>query len=280
MIKNAIGKEMSANVVSTQKASAPKWATQPFSDLTKDLGHLADILDMSVRGISMFQAAPQMVAAIAQVEDRSEQEETLNQLAHAEKYASFAKRESENGFPVLHANTALAIWSHLEAGVRLFLARWIEHEKTSFDLDVIQRMKVKLGEYERLQGEDRYFYIIDRLEQELVAPLKCGVNRFESILEPFGLSGKVDPDVQRDLFELNQIRNCLMHSAGRADRRFADACPWLGLEPGQQLVVNQINTRRYFSSVLRYSTELVCRVGERFGVDMSEHRVRLQTLGS
>ena len=262
-------------VVSEQvakKAGAPKWATQPFSDLTTDIDHLAQLLDMSIRGISMIQAMPKIVSAIAFAEDRSEREDTASELDNAEKQAAFAKREVERGFPVLQANTALAVWSHLEAGVRLFLARWLEHEKTALDLDAIQRMKVKIGEYERLQGEDRYFYILDRLEQELIAPLKCGINRFETILEPFGLSGKVDADVQRDLFELNQVRNCLMHRAGRADRRFVEACPWLDLEVGQQLKVTTEATKRYISSVLRYATELVCRVGERFGVDMVKCR--------
>jgi hypothetical protein len=243
-------------------------------DLTADIGHLSQILDMSIRGISMFQAMPQMVAAVAKARDRSEHQDTANKLANAEQHAAFARREIENGFPVLHANTALAVWSHLEAGVRLFLARWLEHEKTAFDLDAVQRLKVKIGEYERLQGEDRYFYIVDRLEQEVSAPLKCGINRFESVLDPFGLSGKVDADVQRDLFELNQVRNCLMHRAGRVDRRFVEACPWLGLEVVQPLKVTPDATRRYISSVLLYATELVCRVGEQFGVDMAECRVR------
>jgi hypothetical protein len=213
-----------------------------------------------------------IVEAVAKAHGREELEETASSLANAESHATFAKREIENGFPMLHANTVLAVWSHLEAGVRLFLARWLENEKTAFDLDAIQRMKIKIGEYERLEGEDRYFYIIDRLEQELSAPLKCGVNRFEAVLDTFGFGGKVDDQVQRDLFELNQIRNCLMHRAGRADRRFVDACPWLGLVVGQQLTVTPEATSRYIRSVLLYAIELVCRVGERFGKDMAESR--------
>jgi hypothetical protein len=255
-----------------KKTGSPEWAMQPFSDLTGDIEHLWQLLEMSIRGISMIQAVPQMVRAIAKANDRTEHEETVKELAIAEKQAAFAKQELENGFPVLHANTALAIWSHLEAGIRLFLAKWLEHEEAAFEVDAIQKMKVKIGEYERLQGEDRFFYILDRLEQEMVAPLKCGVNRFESILEPFGLAGRVDAEVQRDLFELNQVRNCLMHRGGRADRRFIDACPWLNLEVGQQIKVTHEATRRYIDAVMRYATELVCRIGERFGRDMSEFR--------
>ena len=228
---------------------------------------------MSVRGITMFRTMPQIVTAVAKATGRENHVDTAMELTRAESHAAFALPEAENEFPVLHANTTITVWSYLESGVRLFLARWLEHEKSAFDLDDIQKLKVRIGEYERLQGEDRYFYIIDRLEQESVAALKCGVSRFEVILEPFGLSGKVAPDIQRDLFELNQVRNCLMHRAGRADRRFIEACPWLGMEVGQQIKVTPVSTRRYISSVLRYSTKLICRLGERFGVDMAECRI-------
>ncbi|MBI3409737.1 MAG: hypothetical protein HY040_15460 [Planctomycetes bacterium] len=227
---------------------------------------------MSIRGITMFRAMPQLVAAVAKAEGRSEHDETATELANAERHAAFAEHEANNGFPVLHANTALAVWSHLEAGIRLFLARWLQYEKAPFEIDAIQRLRVKIGEYERLQGEDRYFYIIDRLEQETAAPLRCGTSRFEVLLETFGLSGKLDADVQRDLFELNQVRNCLLHRAGRADRRLVDACPWLALEVGQQFKVTHDVTKQYIASAMHYATELVCRIGEHFGVDMAEHR--------
>jgi hypothetical protein len=250
---------------------------QPFSDLTTRIQHLAEVLEMSIRGITMLRAMPQMVMAVAKAKGRTEHEDTSRELANAERHAEFAEQEVKNGFPVLHANTALGVWSHLEAGIRLLLARWLEHERSAFELDAIQKLKVKLGDYERLQGEDRFFYIIDRMEQEAAAPLKSGINRFEAVLEPFRLSGNVDPAVQRDLFELSQVRNCLLHRAGCADRRLVEACPWLGLAVGEQVKVTHDATERYISSAMHYATELVCRIGERFGVDMAECRDDLRS---
>ncbi|QJW94913.1 hypothetical protein [Frigoriglobus tundricola] len=92
--------------------------------------------------------------------------------------------------------------------MRLFLARWLENEPSAFDSDAVQKLKVRICDYEKLQGEERYFFILDRIEQETVAPLKVGVKRYEVLLEQFGLSGSVEAGVQRDLFELNQVRNC------------------------------------------------------------------------
>lgn len=255
-----------------KKSGIPGWASKPFKDFIDDVEHMGQLLEMSIRGVSMIQAIPQATTVLADMKNAASEEQTRMKLAEAEKHAAFAKREVENGFPILHANAATSLWSHLEATIRLFLARWLENEKSSLDIEPIQKMRVKLGEYERLQGEDRYFFILDRLEQELTAPLKWGVNRFESILALFGLSGEIHEKTQRDIFELNQVRNCLMHRAGRVDRRFADACPWLKLEPGQKFQVSPASVSRYFGSVMRYATEIICRIGDRFGTDMSQHR--------
>src|SRR5262249_51191654 len=89
-------------------------------------------------------------------------------------------------------------------------------------------------------------------------------------LEPFGLSGAVPDAVQRDVFELNQVRNCLLHRAGRADRRLIDACPWLGLTTGMPVVVTHQTYQRYVVSLIRYATQLVVRITEHSGVEMKE----------
>jgi hypothetical protein len=71
---------------------------------------------------------------------------------------------------------------------------------------------------------------------------------------------------------LSQVRNCLMHRAGRTDRKLIDACPWLNLEMGHQVKVTHEAFRRYVNAVVWYTTDTICRIGERFGVDMAMHR--------
>jgi hypothetical protein len=254
-----------------KKTGVPKWASQPFSDLLQNVEHLSELLHMSMRGISSLQGLPRMISAIAGVEE-ADPDETATKLAAAEKHAAFAQREVETGFPVLHANAALSLWSHLEATIRLFVARLMEYDRAVLESDAIQRIRITIGEYEKYHGEDRYFYLLERLEQEGGRSFKAGVNRFESILEPLGLSGGVAPSVAKNLFELSQVRNCLMHRAGRTDRKLIDACPWLNLEMGHQVKVTHEAFRRYVNAVVWYTTDTICRIGERFGVDMAMHR--------
>ncbi len=254
-----------------KKPRAPKWATQPFRDFIEQAERLGHLLDLSISGISMLRGAPKIVQVLAKVEEDFS-EEAHSRLETAKKEAELAYREVNDGFPLLHAQTTIALWSALEAAIRLFIVRWLQNHKQAMEIGEIQKLRVKIGEYERLEGEDRFSYILDRLEQELSGPLKTGITRFESLLEPFGLSGPVDEDVRRNLFELNQIRNILVHRSGFADRRFVDSCPWMKLRVGDPVKVSQEMTSYYFQSVMDYTLELIMRIGEYFGVNMGEFR--------
>jgi hypothetical protein len=252
-----------------KKPGAPSWATQPFKELVDRTERLGQLLHLSMKGISMIRAVPKMIEAIAKAEG-GEGEDRQERKEMAEKEAELARREVSEGFPVLHAHATIALWSALESSVRLFVVRWLQHYKPAMGVEIVQKLRVRIGEYERLEDEDRFFYILDRLEQELSAPLKNGITRFESLLEPFGLAGPVDEGVRRNLFELNQVRNVLVHRSGVADRRLVEACPWLQLKVGDPLHVRDEATRRYFTAVMQYTIALVARVGERFGVNMGE----------
>jgi len=257
-------------VKKVKKPGAPKWATQPFRDFIDQTERLGHLLHLSMSGISMLRGVPKIVQVLAKVEEDFS-EEAHDRFENANKVAELAHIELNDGFPLLHAQTAIALWSALEATIRLFLARWLQNYKQAMEVEAIQKLRVRIGEYERLEGEDRFFYILNRLEQELATPLKTGITRFELMLEPFGLSGPVDEDVRRNLFELNQIRNILVHRSGFADRRLVDSCPWLKLKVGDSVKVSHEMTDHYFQSVMNYALELIIRIGEYFGVDMSEY---------
>jgi len=258
-----------------KKPGAPKWATQPLRDFTDQTERLYQLRHLSMNGISMLRGVPKLVQVLAKIEGESG-EEAHDRFESAKKEAELAYREVNDGFPLLHAQTMIALWAALEATIRLFLVRWLQNYKQAMEVEAIQKLRVRIGEYERLEGEDRFFYILDRFEQELAAPLKTGITRFELLLAPFGLSGPVDEDVRRNLFELNQVRNILVHRSGFADRRLVDSCPWLKLRVGDPVKVNHEMTVHYFQSGMKYATELIARIGEHFGVDMGEFRSKSQ----
>ncbi|MDQ5873165.1 MAG: hypothetical protein M3547_13280 [Acidobacteriota bacterium] len=252
----------------------PSWAKKPFEEFLDATERLDQLVHLSVRGIAALRGMPQLLEAIADARgelrgtDEAAQETDPDRLTHARKEAELAQREVDEEFPVLHGQATIAVWAALESAVRLFVARWIENYKPASEVEEVQKLRVKLGEYERLQGEERYFYIVDRLEQELSSPLRSGVTRFETLLSPFGLSAEVDETARRDIFELNNVRNLLVHRSGIADRRFVDACPWLGLKVGERLKLDHRAYSRYGHAAVAYATQLIYRVGDHFGQDL------------
>jgi len=246
---------------------APRWATQPLHDLLDEIGHLQKMMMASAKGLMMLKARPSIMtfSPIGQVDPEL--------LAEARDDADFASKESDSLYPTLAASAAIALWAYLEAGIRHLLASWLENDPTAFDHPKIQDLRVRLGEYEKLQGEDRYYYILKLIEQAPGAPLKSGINRFELMLSLFKLNCQIDQDVTRDLLELNQIRNCLLHRAGRIDSQLASACPWMGLEIGEKVIVHPRSLGKYLLSVLSYVSEILMQVKSVFGEDVAEERI-------
>ena len=78
-----------------------------------------------------------------------------------------------------------------------------------------------------------------------------------------GLTGGVPTSLRRDLLELSQIRNVLVHRAGIVDKRLAEACPWLKLQTGNRVQVTDEAYTRYSLAVPQYVRSVVKRLEER-----------------
>jgi hypothetical protein len=212
-----------------------------------------------------------MIEAIMKVEEDSLGKYS-DRLKAAQKEAALAKHEVESGFPVLHAWAVVGLWALLEAAIRNFVAEWLKHKRTAWSADSVQRLKIRLGEYESIPKNQRHSFVVAMLERELAANLKAGVSRFEAMLEPFGLSGTIPDELRRTMYELSQVRNLIAHNAGEVDRRFSESCPWLNAKIGEKFFISNRMFQTYCSASAVYTTVIVCRIGEFFGIDMSEHR--------
>lgn len=105
--------------------------------------------------------------------------------------------------------------------------------------------------------------------------MRDGVNQFEAMLEPFGLSGPLPRSLKQDMYEFGQVRNLIAHNASRVDRRFAKACPWLKTKIGEEFRVSPEMYMKYLNATVVYVTLIVCRVGEHYGTDMSDQRNKI-----
>lgn len=255
--------------MSEKKPKTPDWARRPFEQFLDQGQRLLQVVHLTMSGISSIRGAPSLVRALSKLDEVEGRQGRAADIKRVEKEADLARQEVASGFPLVHAQAVVTLWSYLEALTRSFVTGWLRHAPGALSIKEVAKLKVPLGEYTALSEEDRYSYIFDHLESELRIKFRGGINRFEQHLALFGLSGEVSEEAKRHIFELGHIRNVLVHRGGEADRRLTEACPWLGLSVGETVQITHQQFERYSEAVHEYVTQLIVRVGEHFGVDMS-----------
>jgi hypothetical protein len=256
-------------------AKLPDWAGPPFRRFLEDQRQVLIFYQLAIEGISIIYYRFQRVEELAEelkklnkksgIESAHEPDE-IKEHEEMKKRAEYARREAEQGFPVLNEQATVNLWSALETLVKDLVACWIENVPTARQSEAVRKVRIRLADYEAMSAEERSFYLIDELERDLGAPLRQGVNRFEVLLTLFGLSGELEDDLRRELFELSHVRNVIVHRRGIADRKLVDACPWLALKTGDRVTVTSDAHHRYFDAVHEYGTVLVNRVNRYFAV--------------
>lgn len=252
----------------------PPWFTQAFKEFKDHQERLSELLDLSRTGI-------QLVRIFVEAETTSTDPVLQKSLRDAKVKLDLAKNEIDGDFPTLHSQAVVSLWGSLETLVLDVAATWILNYPEVLHRDQWRSLKIRIGEYETLDTEQKASYLASAMDQLTSGPLKAGVGRFEGLLEAIGLKGTVEEDVRRGLFELQQIRNEIVHKRSIADRKFCDACPWLAINPGDVVLVSNTMYKNYFHISYMYVIELMCRTGEFFKVEdiRSVIRNHLQEIG-
>ncbi len=249
------------------KERAPRPLILPFKRALNRLDELNDLLHLAIDGISRVQLLPRLADAVAHV--TKELGEALpadeeQQRQHVAQLAEKAKREVERGFPLLHAYMAVGCWSVLEVAVEDFLVAWLKYDQTELQQEQLAKIKVPLSQFLVLDEEERLRFLIAELQHRVGSTYARGLERFESMLNAFGLGGKLDEKYGRSIFELGEIRNVIVHRGGIVDRKVAEACPWLNLKIGDPVVVTHGMYAKYLEAIDSYLAEMVRRAEKRF----------------
>ena len=215
--------------------------------------------------MSMAKALPKAMEALSHA-DREELDTSLHQKAVRD--GEFVEKERSEGFPVVHGQAVLSLWSLLELAVKDLVAVWIRKNPDLLLKPPISNLKMKIGDYLTIDEDEKYLFFVDIIERDIGAGIKHGINRFESLTNAIDLSG-LTPRIMNDSFyEFCQVRNALAHQGNRVDRKLVDNCPWLNLEVGAELRVSCEMFQKYQKVSLSYAILLICRTAEKFGVDM------------
>jgi hypothetical protein len=178
---------------------------------------------------------------------------------NSKEIAKFLRGEVVTKFPFMYRIWTVMLWSILENYVRNFLIEWIKQNPDAMRSESIQKIQIRLGEYEALLDDEKYEYVLEMIEFQSKSKLGLGIGRFEPILEQFGLSGKVDDETKKSILELQQVRHVLVHRNGIVDKRLAETCPWVVPEPGKTIFIDSEIYDMYFNAVMNYANKIAER---------------------
>lgn len=220
----------------------------------------------AVKGVELKRDIAQFLGEPPPYASEEEFEKAKSWAADIER---FAEAEKAAGLPYLFGLCTVRLWALLEAIVDELVVEAMRQPEKCKDQAALSKLKGPLMDFRNASPEEQAEFLAETLKQGVEASLKQGIGRFEAVLDPVGLGGAVDEIVRRALFELNQIRNVIVHKGGRADRRLVESCAWLGMQRGDTVRVSGSMFRRYQLAAYWYVVELRSRVDERLGLTRS-----------
>jgi hypothetical protein len=159
----------------------------------------------------------------------------------------------------VYSQASINLYTMLEATVKDLTCVLLKHYRVG-TVKEVDSLKISYFIYSDFTPEERQDYLFDLYEKSVSAGLRYGVQRFESLLHPFGLSGTVDKAVSQCVYELAQIRNNLLHKHGIVDKQFRDACPWFNIPLRTRIQITSDMFEKYRHAVIDYCEILQNRV--------------------
>jgi hypothetical protein len=225
------------------------------------------LLNLCVCGLGGLSKSADLVEALANYEAGQEPEsdpaERSKTVENAKRMAEWAQEEIDRDFPQLHGQSLVTLWGLLETAIVDYVVARVLAEPKLLRGAVFERVKVPVASYEELNREDFVRTVLDQAEMGERIRYKGGIGRFEGLLGLVELSGVVEDDVCRTLFEFQQVRNVLVHRAGIVDRRFEMACPGFGAKAGDRIRIGRHEYERYVKALDEYAATIVNRHAER-----------------
>ena len=250
------------------KNDASLWLIRHFREFADDSARLHRLMRLTISGISALTTMPRLAEVIARLENRygiGASEDSF--MRDVEADAELAQLEVNEGFPITLSQFLVDIWGLLEAFIRKLLTLSLEH-MGAMRFERVAKLKIKVGDYDQLVGAERFYYVVKVLEREEASSTKVGVDRFESLLACVKLDGPLPSSLKKALYELSQLRNCIVHNARRVDLQLVLACPWLALSAGQMISPGHERATRLSKAVRDYSILAVARASARYGDPM------------
>lgn len=257
-----------------RRARIPAFAQGPLRRFLDNHATAFEFFQLSIAGMTALQELPHYTEMFikAGYRYRADLPEADAQKAYDEErtwlrqVADLAKQEESRGFPLLHAHTLVAVWGALEAAVEDMLVGILCNEPEVLKGPAFSRIRLPLADFENLEKDERMRLVLAEVSRDRGQGRSSqGVDHFEVVLGPFGLSGPVAEDLKKSFWTMHNLRNVIVHRFSVADRRLVEACPWLGLKLGDPVVITGEQMHEFHRALPIYTSILVRRLAARYG---------------
>jgi hypothetical protein len=237
----------------------------PVFGKIEELGHLDDFVWATLHGWGILPArriVRSLLSVKADEDDPAAAAQRLaNELKADEEQArlvKFTDDQAQSDYPYLFSLVAVRLWAMVEAAARELV---IEGVKQPIPLP-------RPGALAKLKGPIAPFVGADAaLQAELVADALwhsvegqyLGTERYDAVLDRIGFAGDSHNTIREILVELSEVRHCVVHRDGFADRRLLATCPWLCLSVGARLPATTQRYWFYRTAVYGYVMDLLRR---------------------
>ena len=251
----------------------PRYVARPLQGFLDYQKETMRLLHMSMGGIRMITSVPHSLEVLG--EDRYSanppgepaKEEFLRELEQAKEQARFAENECHGGFPLLHSHALVGVWGAFESAIEDSVLGMLMNKPDLLQSECFSKIKISLAEFEILEKEDRIRYIFEETSRSHTLGRRQGVDRFEVLLGYVGLSGTVDPDIRKTVWEVSHIRSVIVHRASIADRKLVQSCPWLNYKIGERVKIPREVLAKYVHTLTEYLIVVLKRLCVKYDVD-------------
>ena len=166
----------------------------------------------------------------------------------------------------LYSQSIVYFWATLESLIDGFIAFLVKFDPSLMASEKFNKIKTPMAEIYGLKNDRKADYLSDLIISKLECNKKLGVLRFECLLAPFGLSGKVTKEHQKNILAIHQLWNCILHNSSVADARLVNACPWLDYAIGDKIYISRDTMGDTEKSVMAYHSQIFLNINKKLGV--------------
>jgi hypothetical protein len=151
----------------------------------------------------------------------------------------------------IYKMSVVFLWTEVEVFTNDFIKSWIMDFSEVFTLPIFEQVdnKESIATFEKFSREEQIDYYVSRLKDRM----RSGQNKnkhvklFLEVLKSLDFSIDESKVPEKDLTELQQVRNAIVHNNGQVDNHFLRVCPWLAQTYSQNdyILINSDIITRY-----------------------------------